>query len=138
MRIGSFRSEDYDLGVGRRAEKHATIAGPDPDGVEDVVMEPILFERQAKKVPTHDRWRPMALEPGQFELRTRSYAPFHTFGGGFEGDDRGPSARLDVTSRITNKAVIDTRGWNELAGVRLDREEVYSDPSSWTGVKQRH
>lgn len=35
-----------------------------------------------------------------YVLNLRSYAPFAQFGGGFEGDSRGPSTSTAVTSRI--------------------------------------
>jgi hypothetical protein len=107
----------------------AGAASPPPDQVEDVVMEPLLFERKNRKTPEHDQWKPMALEPGgQFELRTRSYAPWSHFGGGFEGDQRGPTTRLDVTSRITQKTLLDTRDWKS-GGIRVIDEPAYSDPT---------
>jgi hypothetical protein len=62
--------------------------------------------------PDNASWRAEPLQQDQFELRTRTFAPFRRFGSGskgieFEGDSRGPSSRLDVSSRITQKTVID-------------------------------
>jgi hypothetical protein len=55
---------------------------------------------------------PAAPKLSQFgpkiELVTRSYAPFASFGGGFEGDARGPSTSAWATARITSTATIDT------------------------------
>lgn len=38
-----------------------------------------------------------------FTLNVRSYAPFVSFGGGFEGDNRGPTTSSTVTSRIATR-----------------------------------
>lgn len=35
-----------------------------------------------------------------YMLNVRSYAPFASFGGGFEGDNRGPSTTPGASSRI--------------------------------------
>jgi hypothetical protein len=55
-------------------------------------------------VPPH-RLRPAQrygqVKGGEFQFIVRSFAPFDTFGGGFEGDERSFSASLDVSSRIT-------------------------------------
>lgn len=40
-----------------------------------------------------------------YTLNVRSYAPFASFGGGFEGDARGPSASSRATSRIAATVV---------------------------------
>jgi hypothetical protein len=37
---------------------------------------------------------------GRYTIHMRSFAPFHSFGGGYHGDDRGFSSSLGVTSRI--------------------------------------
>ncbi|MDB4986007.1 MAG: hypothetical protein JWN04_1185, partial [Myxococcaceae bacterium] len=36
----------------------------------------------------------------KFGLVMRAYAPFNMFGLAFHGDNRGPSTRSDVTSRV--------------------------------------
>lgn len=40
------------------------------------------------------------------DVYLRSFAPWESFGGGFEGDNRGPSTSLDATSRISGRVTI--------------------------------
>lgn len=41
------------------------------------------------------------------DLYVRAYAPWDSFGGGFQGDSRGPSTDLDATSRLQGRVTID-------------------------------
>lgn len=47
-----------------------------------------------------------------YTLNVRSYAPFVRFGGGFEGDSRGPSMSPLVTSRIAVRLVFNPQTGN--------------------------
>ena len=69
----------------------------DPSGNEPV--EVIIHQGPPAEMPK--------LQAGQLMLVTRTYAPFKTFGGGFEGDNRGPSQSLKATARIHTWTVID-------------------------------
>jgi hypothetical protein len=96
----------------------------------------IEAKRGAGRIPDGDQWKPRAMQPGQFEVRTRMYAPFDQFGGfaykEYEGDARGPTPNLRVTSRMTQATVIDTRGPD---GARVVDDRAYSDMSRryWGG-----
>jgi hypothetical protein len=50
--------------------------------------------------PPHTRPEYPLPGEGELQLWLRSYAPFKKFGGGYEGDDRGPSTDTRETSRI--------------------------------------
>jgi hypothetical protein len=62
----------------------------------------------------------------KFGLVARAYAPFKVFGGFFHGDNRGPTTRPDVTSRVKTWVVFDP-----MAGKVYDAKAL-SDRSSWT------
>lgn len=44
-----------------------------------------------------------------YVLNVRSYAPFARFGGGFEGDNRGPSTSKTATSRLAVEIMFNTQ-----------------------------
>lgn len=57
----------------------------------------------------HAGWgEPQALtEDNSYTIVTRSFAPDSTFGGGFEGNDRGFSTDIDASSKVTQEIGID-------------------------------
>lgn len=59
----------------------------------------------------------------KFGLIVRSYAPFDTFGGGFHGDNRGPTTASNVTSRVKAWVTFDP-----MTG-KVDKPEAKSDES---------
>jgi hypothetical protein len=63
----------------------------------------------------------------EFALYVRRYAPFHSFGGGFEGDGRGFSTSLQATSRTVGVATFGPRGGTQVGGTG------FSSGSSWVG-----
>ncbi len=79
------------------------------------------------------------LQSGQLLLVTRTYAPFKTFGGGFEGDNRGPSQKLNETARIHTWTVIDFKSstaeswvWSSPSHAKGLFAETISGPSTAT------
>jgi len=63
----------------------------------------------------------------EFDLYVRRYAPFKSFGGGFEGDGRGFSTDLTVTSRTVGVATFGPQPSGKVNGIG------YSSGSSWVG-----
>ncbi len=53
---------------------------------------------------------PRPTRPGEVVVVTRSFHPDRTFGGGFDGDDRGFSGSPSATARIRAGVLLDTRG----------------------------
>ncbi|MBX2826014.1 MAG: hypothetical protein KTR33_14875 [Gammaproteobacteria bacterium] len=73
-------------------------------------------------------------EPEQnhrYVLTTRSFAPPESFGGGFQGDNRGYTTDPDVTSRITSTIAVDT---DDQVNITADDVSAHSDPSIWHPV----
>ena len=62
----------------------------------------------------------------EYKLYVRRYAPFRSFGGGFEGDGREFSTKLDATSRTVGVAT-----FNPGSGVPMGKGS--SSGSSWVG-----
>src|SRR6185436_16615251 len=69
----------------------------------------------------------MTTTPVEFALYVRRYAPFLSFGGGFEGDGRGFSTSLQATSRTVGVATFGPR-----PGTQVGRTG-FSSGSSWVG-----
>jgi hypothetical protein len=65
---------------------------------------------------------------GEYSLYVRRYAPFASFGGGFEGDNRGFSTSLTATSRTAGIATFTLGSTTGFRG--------YSTGSSWVGPWQ--
>jgi hypothetical protein len=61
------------------------------------------------------------------EFVTRSYAPFDSFGGGYEGDDRGPSTSPNARARVTSIARLDTTTNNVTFS-------AFSNESAWPAL----
>jgi hypothetical protein len=77
---------------------------------------------------------PMNANP-QYSLYVRRYSPFRSFGGGFEGDNRGFTTDLHVTSRTVGVATFSPRSGAPVAFAG------YSTGSSWVGpgeVRKSH
>jgi hypothetical protein len=62
----------------------------------------------------------------EYSLVVRRYAPFRSFGGGGEGDDRGYSTDMDATSRIGSVARFKP-------GTALVHTHAFTSSSSWVG-----
>lgn len=82
-----------------------------------------------------DQANPTSTLSPTFTLTTRSFAPFETFGGGFEGDNRGFTENMNVTSRISQSTTF-TLGGSVVSNVahsspsRRGRRVATSDPTS--------
>ncbi|MCE9533773.1 MAG: hypothetical protein K8T89_21990, partial [Planctomycetes bacterium] len=63
----------------------------------------------------------------EYALYVRRYAPFLSFGGGFDGDGRGFSTSLTVTSRTVGVATFGPNPGAKISGVG------HSSGSSWVG-----
>lgn len=68
---------------------------------------------------------------GQLQFWVRSYAPFKTFGGGYDGDDRGPSTDTTDTSRIAYVLTFDYGSMKSVA------TEAFCSRSRGTGFLPR-
>jgi RHS repeat-associated protein len=77
---------------------------------------------------------PPSLRQGQYEVRTRSFAPFRRFGGGWGGDDRGFSTDLNASARITQSTVVDIRAGTASTVAWSDESEKVS--RGWTTFQQ--
>jgi len=69
----------------------------------------------------------MTTIPVEFALYVRRYAPFRSFGGGFEGDGRGFSTSPQATSRTVGVATFGPRPGTSVGG------SGFSSGSSWVG-----
>src|SRR5688572_11005531 len=66
-----------------------------------------------------------------YVLSIRSYAPFSQFGGGFEGDKRGPSTSPEATSRIAVSLI-----FNPQSG-KVGKPKATSSGTIWLPLNQR-
>lgn len=66
-----------------------------------------------------------------YVLTVRSYAPFPRFGGGFEGDNRGPSTSKTVTSRTAVEII-----FNPQSG-KIGKPKATSSGTTWLPLDVR-
>jgi hypothetical protein len=66
-----------------------------------------------------------------YVLSVRSYAPFPRFGGGFEGDNRGPSTSRSATSRVAVEIM-----FNSQSG-RIGKPMATSSGTTWLPLNVR-
>ena len=63
----------------------------------------------------------------EYSLYVRRYAPFRSFGGGFEGDGRGFSTSVEATSRTVGVATFGSKADSQVGS------KGFSSGSSWVG-----
>ncbi len=66
-----------------------------------------------------------------YTFHVRAFHPDSTFGGGFDGDNRGFSTSLDVTSRIQQEITLNT-STDQISQRSWSDQSVYKDPTGLT------
>jgi hypothetical protein len=70
-----------------------------------------------------------------YVLNLRSYAPFKEFGGGFEGDNRGPSTSPQATSRIAVSLIFNPQS-GKVGKPRATSSGTVYLPLNWRGMAE--
>jgi hypothetical protein len=76
----------------------ASGARPGPIDLDAFRDRPPIWPRTPR--PRLEKPRHPLPGEGDLQLFLRSYAPFRVFGGGYAGDDRGPSTDMNATAKI--------------------------------------
>jgi len=94
---------------------------------EKLASQPTTAERlTASATEFSTRSEPVNPADHRYTISTRSFAPPESFGGGFQGDNRGYSTDPDVTSRIHSTVTIDA---DDQVNIAQNDVAAHSDPS---------
>ena len=121
-RIAKLHYDEPELALSLARFNH--IANPDRLSIGHVIHLPPKANLVNGAASGHSMSPPSAVE---YSLYVRRYAPFRSFGGGFEGDGRGFSTSLKVTSRTVGVATFLSKSETAVSGTG------YSTGSSWVG-----